>query len=66
MELTNCDRCGKLQVQRPDTLCNDCQQIYLAEAQVVKEFIKNHPGITMMDVARHTGFSLRKIKEMLQ
>lgn len=40
MELTNCDRCGKLQVQKLDTLCKECQQIYLAESHLVKEYVK--------------------------
>jgi len=66
MELINCGRCGKLQVQRPDTLCKDCQQDYIAEATIVKEFIKGNPGATLMDVVNHTGYSLRWVKEILK
>ncbi len=66
MELMNCDRCGKLHVQRLDMLCKECQQIYLAESHLVKEYVKNHPGSTLMDVVRHTGLPLKWIKEMLK
>lgn len=66
MELINCGRCGKLQVQRPDTLCKDCQQIYIFEASVVKDYIKNNPGASLMDVVQHTGYSLRRVKEILK
>ncbi|MFC5404433.1 hypothetical protein [Cohnella soli] len=66
MELVNCNRCGKLQVQRPDTLCQDCKQLYLAEAQIVKDYIKANPGANIMDVARDTGYSIKRIKEMIQ
>jgi len=66
MELMNCGRCGKLQVQKPDTLCMDCQQIYISEALVVKAYIKNHPGATMMDLVQHTGYPLKRIKEILK
>jgi len=66
MELINCNRCGKLQVQRPDTLCKDCQQAYISEALIVKAFIKSNPGATLMDVVNHTGYSLRWIKEILK
>lgn len=66
MELINCNRCGKLQVQRPDTLCADCKQIYISEASVVKEYIKMNPGASIMHVAQHTGFSVKRIKEILE
>jgi len=66
MELVNCGRCGKLQVQRPDTLCKECQQVYIAESSLVKEFIKSNPGATLMDVVKHTGYSLRWVKEILK
>jgi len=66
MELINCGRCGKLQVQKPDRLCKDCQQIYLSESHAVKDYIKNNPGVTLMDVVRHTGLPLGRIKEILK
>ena len=66
MELINCGRCGKLQVQRPDTLCKDCLQLYISESLLVKEFIKMNPGATMMDLVQYTGFSIKKIKEMIE
>ncbi|MFC4303181.1 hypothetical protein [Cohnella boryungensis] len=66
MELINCGRCGKLQVQRPDTLCKECQQIYISEALIVKEYIKNNPGATVMDLVQHTGYSLKRIREILK
>jgi len=65
MELINCGRCGKLQVLRPDTLCKECQQLYIAEALLVKEFIKMNPGATVMDLVKHTGYSLKKINEII-
>ncbi|MFC4599870.1 hypothetical protein [Cohnella hongkongensis] len=66
MELINCGRCGKLQVQKPDTLCKECQQIYIAESHLVKDYVKSHPGVTLMDVVRHTGLPLRRVKEILK
>ncbi|RED58625.1 hypothetical protein [Cohnella lupini] len=66
MELVNCGRCGKLQVQRPDTLCKECQQIYVAEAQIVKNYIKSNPGATIMDVVQFTGYPMRRINEILE
>ncbi|RKP50019.1 hypothetical protein D7Z26_19580 [Cohnella endophytica] len=66
MELINCGRCGKLQVQRPDTLCLDCQQIYIAESQAVKEYIKQNPGSSMLDVVRNTGLSIKRINEIVR
>ncbi|OXS60432.1 hypothetical protein B1A99_08390 [Cohnella sp. CIP 111063] len=66
MELINCGRCGRLQVQKPDTLCKECQQVYIAESHLVKDYVKNNPGVTLMDVVKHTGLPLRWIKEMLK
>ncbi len=66
MELINCGKCGKLQVLKPDTLCKECQRIYIAESHLVKEYVQSNPGVTLMDVVRHTGLPLKWIKEMLK
>jgi hypothetical protein len=65
MELINCAKCGKLQVRRPDTLCHDCLQIYISESNVIKDFVKANPGATIMDVVRETGYSVKRINEIL-
>ncbi|BBI31363.1 hypothetical protein [Cohnella abietis] len=65
MELNNCDRCGKLQLQKRGILCTDCQQLYFNESRVIKEYIKMNPRATMMDIVQHTGLSVKRIKEII-
>lgn len=67
MDLRNCLRCGKL--FRPvggRRICSDCVESDRQEFQTVKEYLKNHPGAPIFEIAEATGVPLSKIREYVR
>lgn len=64
MELRNCSRCGKLFVKEGPYYCMECKvkqdQLY----HQVRDYVKEHPGSTIMDVHHNTGISIPKLLEL--
>jgi predicted amidophosphoribosyltransferase len=65
MILSNCSSCGKLQLQQAEALCLDCFKQFIEDTHTVKNFLNQNPYANMMDVVHQTGFSLKKVKELV-
>ncbi|NHN31930.1 hypothetical protein [Paenibacillus agricola] len=65
MSLSNCQGCGVLHIQQKNVLCNDCLKQYIEETHIIKDFLYNHPHANVMDLVNETGFSLKKVKELV-
>lgn len=66
MNLSNCRGCGKLHLQREQVLCTDCFKLHMEDRSKVKAFLSANPGASVMDLARHTGFSIQKVNELVK
>jgi hypothetical protein len=65
MGLSNCRNCGKLQMQHEDVLCSDCLKQYIEDTHIIKDFLSHNPRANVMDLVNQTGFSLKKVKELV-
>ncbi|MCR8635533.1 MULTISPECIES: hypothetical protein [Paenibacillus] len=65
MNVSNCRGCGKLHMQAVDTMCADCLKSHIADARAVRAFIQANPGANVMDLVKQTGFSLKKVNELI-
>ncbi|MDU0200297.1 hypothetical protein ACYEXS_23920 [Paenibacillus sp. MAH-36] len=66
MTLSNCEACGKVFITQYEKCCKPCAQLLLIESHKVKDFVRSHPGATLIDVYHETGVSLKTIKELIQ
>jgi hypothetical protein len=66
MMITNCSGCGKLQLRTSQMLCQDCLKRHIEDSHRVKEFIRDNPRATVMDLVRQTGFSLKRVNELVK
>ena len=66
-KLRNCIQCGKVFLSKDrEELCNDCKASYYELAEVVKEFVKDHPGSTVNEVSSATTVSKKLIQRMMR
>ncbi len=66
MEFRNCPRCGKIFVFVKQNICNDC---IIEEEKIfekVKKYIKENENATIVEVAKNTEVSERKILKYLK
>lgn len=66
MSLSNCEACGKLFITKFEKRCKPCAQLLLIESHKVKDFVRSHPGATLIEVYQETGVSLQTIKDLIQ
>ncbi|OPH57482.1 hypothetical protein BC351_02850 [Paenibacillus ferrarius] len=66
MTLCNCERCGQLFITKFEKRCKACSQLQLNESHKVKDFVRNHPHATLIEVYHQTGVSLKTIKELMR
>jgi len=52
--LKNCEECGKVFAHPTRVLCEDCYKKVQASYQAVKEYLQQHPGATVAEVAQAT------------
>ena len=55
MELRNCRRCGFLFRFKGYYVCPNCQALDERDFQVVKEYLRNHPRASTVEVSKDTG-----------
>lgn len=55
MEIRNCPQCGKVFAYIRRNLCPECMQKEEESFQVIRDYIRNHPGSTVLSVAENTG-----------
>ncbi|MCS7463285.1 winged helix-turn-helix domain-containing protein [Paenibacillus doosanensis] len=66
MNMSNCSGCGKLHLQPANVLCADCFKLHVADGHKIKAYLQANPGATVMDLARETGLSLKKVSEWVK
>ncbi|TDF93821.1 hypothetical protein [Paenibacillus piri] len=65
MNVSNCSGCGKLQRQAAGSMCSGCLRRHIEDSHTVKALLQANPGANIMDIAERTGFSLKKINELV-
>ena len=65
-ELRNCPECDRLFVYTGRNLCPRCAEKAEEEFMLVKEYIRKHPGATVIEVADATGVEEAKILDWLK
>ena len=66
-KLRNCIQCGKVFLSKDrEELCNDCKAEYYNLADIVKEFVKDHPGSNVNEVSAATTVSKKLIQRMMR
>ena len=66
MTLTNCKRCGALIPRVPTGLCSDCVRVEQEEYRLVRDYVRDYPEATVMEVSRETGVSVARIYELVR
>ena len=66
MNLRNCSECGKVFVFVNRNICPDCQDKEEEMFGQARDYIKEHPGATIMEVSEKTGVSEEKIFRFLR
>ncbi|MDF2801458.1 MAG: hypothetical protein K0S61_1361 [Anaerocolumna sp.] len=68
MDVRNCRSCGKLYnyVSGMPPLCNNCLKALEEKFTVVKEYIYNHPGAGMQEVAEENEVSTMQIQKWIR
>ena len=65
VKLRNCIQCGKVFLsQDREELCTDCKAIYYELEEKVKNYVKDNPGVSMVEVCEETGVSKKLIQHM--
>jgi flagellar operon protein (TIGR03826 family) len=67
MEVKSCKRCGKLfQYVTGKTVCPDCKKREEELFQIVKDYLREHPGAIIKEVSEETGASIPMIEGFLK
>lgn len=67
MEIKNCNKCGKIYsyIVGPN-LCPACKQEVEETFQEVKQYLYEHPGLSVVEVAKATGVSSNQIRQWVR
>ncbi|MUG70581.1 hypothetical protein [Paenibacillus validus] len=64
MALIHCLNCGRLMLEKPGYLCNDCLKRQQEDIKNIKAYLARNPRATLIEVQRETGVSLQTIRAM--
>jgi hypothetical protein len=64
MSLANCKHCGKLFLSTRSLLCTDCKVLHNDMYREVRDYLKQHPKSTVLDVHMQTGIPIAKVLEL--
>lgn len=64
--MRNCDRCGKIYASPNPKLCSDCVKQDQDDFNVVREFLKENPKVSIEVISEATGVDELKIREYLR
>lgn len=66
MTIANCAKCNKVfQKMDASPLCSACMDATKSHAEHVTDFVWSHPGLTLEEVAKQCGLSVKDMEEML-
>lgn len=63
--LKNCEVCHRLFSHSTRTLCQECYDKAQKSFQAVKDYLREHPGATVAEVAKETGVDVDLIYEYI-
>lgn len=66
MPLANCKECGKLFFKVVSDICPDCQKKEEEDFNKVKEFLKEYPNASLVEIMEATGVSESKISKFIR
>ncbi|MGI6144463.1 MAG: MerR family transcriptional regulator [Clostridia bacterium] len=66
MSIKNCPECGKIFNFVRTNLCPECQEKEEQIFRVIRNYISQHPGVSVIDVSRETGISEDKVLRFLR
>lgn len=66
MEMVNCMICGRVTLDRHGECCEQCREVHRDYYSQIREYIKQHPQASIIDVRQATGIPLQVIMRILQ
>ena len=66
MGLANCKECGKLYVQNPAGLCQECYRIEEENEEIVAKYLRNNRRVSITEVHEATGVPEKTILKMIK
>lgn len=66
MRVRNCLRCGKLFTDRGHPYCTDCLKENQADFEKVREYLKEHPNASVVEVSQATGVPTQRIFDFVR
>lgn len=66
-DIVNCRKCGKL-MQRTSSkrICPQCEKELEEKFKEVREYIRDNPGVSIMEVSREKDVSVEQIKQWVR
>lgn len=66
LELTNCNKCGRAFMSDGSRYCKRCRGESEDEYKIVKKYVYDNPGVTILEVHEATGVAEKKILQYLR
>lgn len=66
MNLANCKLCGAMFAKSLSSYCNNCQTKLDDRYDEYRDYVKTHPGCTLLDVASYTGIPANYIQQYMK
>lgn len=66
MNIKNCEKCGKIFNYIGRNICPECMEEVEKEFEVVRNYIKKHPGCNLQDVTQNTEVATDKVLSFLR
>lgn len=67
VEIANCKKCGRLFQQiSSKRICPECERAIEDKFEEVREYIRDHPDVSMMEVSREMEVSVEQIKQWVR
>lgn len=65
-ETKNCPKCGRLFVKGKNPYCEECMKKEEETFQIVRDYLKENPKSTIVQITNETGVSAKKINRYLR
>ncbi len=65
-KLVDCKRCGRVFIRVSKDICPRCLQEVEREFLLCHEYLRDHPGATVIEIHEATGVSVKQIEEFVK
>lgn len=65
-DLRNCIQCGRVFAYQGNKVCSKCREAADNEFNIVRKYVRDHPGADVRKVAEETGIKEQKILQFLR